>query len=95
MIADMANAYMILEAFAALTKGELDGIGFMHGQAVANEALGDVGDADEWVRMEEIRMDGLQGVPRQCALIVVFRVMVHSFLRGLAQGTNSNSQRLH
>ena len=56
MIADMANAYMVLEAFTALKKAELDGIGFMHGQAVANEALGDLGDTDEWVRMEEIRM---------------------------------------
>ena len=50
MIADMANAYRVLEAFTALKKAELDGIGFMHGQAVANEALGDLGDTDEWVR---------------------------------------------
>ena len=40
VIADMANAYMILEAFTALTKGELDGIGFMHGQAVAKRSFG-------------------------------------------------------
>ena len=56
VIADMANAYMLMEAFTALKKAELDGIGFIHGQAVANEAVGDLGDTDEWVRMEEIRM---------------------------------------